>query len=70
MTCFKVKYGYVCGPDKIIDLSPLGAKVWMEWHNYLGPIFYRSKNMIKPIGTPSKKTWEAFERWRECQELV
>ena len=47
-----------------ISLEPYGAKVWMEYHRYMGPAFFRSLNRITPIITPSKKTWEAFSKWK------
>jgi len=63
MTCIKIEYGFLCGSDDFVNLESFGAKVWMSWHHYSGPIFYRSKNAIKPIVSPSKKTWDAFELW-------
>jgi len=65
MGCIRIEYGFICGPDDFIDMVPYGAHVWMEWHHYYGPTFYRSKNRIKPIITPSKKTWTAFEKWQK-----
>jgi len=65
MGCIRIEHGFVCGPDDFVNLEPFGAKVWMSWHNYLGPSFYRSENMLKPIQTPSSKTWKAFEAWRK-----
>lgn len=67
MTCTKIEHGFICGPDAFVDLSPYGAKVWMSWHHYTGPLFYRSEAAIKPIVWPSKKTWDAFEKWRKEQ---
>jgi hypothetical protein len=64
MGCIKIKDGFICGPDSIVDLSRYGAHVWMEWHS-LGPIFFRSESRIKPIVVPSKKTWDAYDRWRK-----
>lgn len=63
MTCLKIKDGYLCMDDDFVSLEPYGAKVWMSWHHYLGPTFYRSEAAIKPIMSPSEKTWDAFERW-------
>jgi hypothetical protein len=65
MSCVKIESGWLCGPDDIVNLEAFGAKVWMEWHHYLGPTFYRSEGMIKPILTPSKKTWDAFGKWQD-----
>jgi len=65
MTCLRIEHGFICGPDVFVNLGQYGSKVWMEWHHYTGPTFYRSESAIKPINTPSKKTWNAFERWRE-----
>lgn len=70
MTCtsFSVNggSGIICGPDKFVNLEPYGAKVWCEYHNYLGPSFYRSRNSTVEIANPSKKTWDAFEKWQKA----
>lgn len=69
MSCIPIKNGFICTMiDKVVDMEPYGSKVWMEWHRYLGPIFYRSINMITPIRIPSKKTWDAFEKWQKENE--
>ena len=54
----------MCVPNAFVSLEPFGAKVWCEMHSYLGPTFYRSEAAIKPINTPSRKTWRAFEAWQ------
>jgi hypothetical protein len=63
MACMRIEHGFICGPDYWVNMKPYGACVWMEWHNYHGPTFYRSESALNPIKTPSKKTWEAFTRW-------
>ncbi len=63
MTRIKNGHGFICGPDKIVDLTKFGAKVWVIYYNYMRPTFYRSKSIIKPIQYPSRKTWEAFDKW-------
>lgn len=65
MSCTRIGNGIVCGPDAFVNLAPYGAKVWMEWHNYMGPVFFRSQNMIAEIQNPSRKTWKAFEAWQK-----
>ena len=65
MSCRQIGNAIICGPDKSVNLKPFGANVWMEWHHYMGPVFYRSEAMIKPIVYPSKKTWKAFEAWKK-----
>lgn len=67
MACVRIEHGFICGPDDFVDMSPFGAKVWMEWHHYLGPTFYRSEAAIKPIIVPSRKTWTAFEAWQSSK---
>lgn len=64
MPCIKIEHGYLCCDNDPISLEPYGAKVWMVWHNYMGPTFFRSVNRITPIIVPSKKTWDAFDLWR------
>lgn len=66
MTCYRVGGGFVC-VSPVHSLVEHGARVWMEWHAYLGPTFYRSEACIKPIVTPSPKTWAAFNKWYETQ---
>ncbi len=63
MTCTRIEHGFLCGPDAFVNLAPLGAKVWLSWHRHMGPTFYRSEAAIKPILSPSQKTWDAFGRW-------
>lgn len=46
-------------------LSEYGAKVWVFDHEFLGPTFYRSERALKAIETPSRKTWNAYVKWRE-----
>ena len=70
MGCIQIEHGFICGPDDFVDLTKFGAKVWVSWHNYLGPTFYRSKAAIKPIITPGKKTWLAFGLWRLSKDGV
>jgi len=65
MTCIPIKDGFVCMDDDFVDLSPYGSKVWMSYHRYCGPTFYRSKACIKPIFYPSRKTWDAFGKWQK-----
>jgi len=55
--------GHICGPDHFVSLEPYGAKVWCEFHNYLGPAFYRGEKSNTPIENPSRKTWKAFSAW-------
>ena len=68
MTCVRIVGGFLCGPDDFVNLENYGAHVWVEWHHYTGPTFFRSENRIKPIGSPSKKTWDAFQRWLDKKQ--
>jgi len=63
MPCIRVEHEFFCGSE-FVDLRPYGAKIWMCWHRYLGPVFYRSAATIKPIEVPGRKTWAAFEKWK------
>ena len=51
--------------DHFVSLEQFGAKVWCEDHNYLGPAFYRNEAALKQIRVPSKKTWDAYLKWRD-----
>ena len=54
--------GFICGPE-IVNLEKYGApRIWMEWHNYLGPTFFRGK-YGPAIQVPGEKAWEAFRVW-------
>ena len=55
----------ICHADYFVSLEEYGAHVWLEFHHYTGPTFFRSKNAIKPIEKPSKKTWDAFSKWHD-----
>ena len=70
MTCHRIGTAIVCTPDRFVSLEPFGAKVWCEFHSYLGPSFFRSENAITEIRMPSKKTWAAFYAWRNSLEEV
>lgn len=64
MTCVVTPNAIICFPKyTCVDLRPFGARIWMEYHTYLGPIFFRSESMIQQIYMPGKKTWLAFDKW-------
>jgi hypothetical protein len=44
MTCVRIEHGYICfSPLYRLPLAD-GGRVYMAWHNYLGPTFYRDRN--------------------------
>jgi len=48
MVCIQIEHGFICGPE-LYPLTLLdGRRVFMEWHNYLGPTFFkdRARNRI------------------------
>ena len=51
------------GPVHVVDLTPYGSRVWMEFSAFSGPFFYRGQNSEQEIRSPSRKTWDAFEVW-------
>lgn len=65
MTCVRIESGFLCGPDAWLSLEPYGSRVWMSYHNYLGPTFYLGPAAKDCIKTPSNKTWAAFAKWHE-----
>ncbi len=69
MTCIHIHSGIMCVPHAFVPLEPFGAKVWCEYHSYTGPTFYRSGRAIKEIEKPSKKTWDAYYKWRKKAEI-
>lgn len=62
--CIQIEHGWLCLDEGPIDMSQYGAKVFMLWHPYCGPTFFRSVNCIKAIEAPGKKTWAAFDQWK------
>lgn len=45
MTCIRIEHGFICfQPSHRLRLAD-GRRVFMEWHNYLGPTFYRDAAM-------------------------
>jgi hypothetical protein len=43
MTCYRIPNGFVCvSPSYRLRLED-GAHVFMAWHHYCGPTFYRDK---------------------------
>ena len=68
MTCHHIGNAIVCGTQHFVNLEPFGANVWCEFHAYLGPSFYRSESAITEIRVPSRKTWDAFQCWRDSLE--
>ncbi len=49
MTCIPIAYGVICmSPSFRLPLSD-GSRVYMEWHSYCGPTFYRDKYMNRII---------------------
>lgn len=54
---------HISHSDYFVCLEEFGSKVWCSYHAHLGPTFYRSEKAIKPIESPSRKTWDAFEAW-------
>ena len=65
MACIEIDNGIMCVSDSFVNLEPYGAKVWCDYHHYLGPVFFRSANAITEIRVPSRKTWNAFQKWRD-----
>ena len=60
MTCLKISNGIVCFGNKAIRMRLLdGSYVYMEWHTYAGPIFYKDKANTREI-----------EEWWENELLV
>lgn len=49
MTCIRIEHGFICvSPFFRLPLSD-GTRVFMSWHNYLGPIFFRDRNKRREI---------------------
>ena len=66
MTCIKIPNGIICMGNPTQDLRIYGSSVYMDWHEYCGPTFFRDKNCNSVIHTPGKKTWAAFDKWFAC----
>jgi hypothetical protein len=49
MTCIRIEHGFVClSPTYRLRLAD-GTCVYMSWHNYLGPTFFRDRNEQREI---------------------
>lgn len=54
MTCIRIPGGFACCyPDYRLRLND-GGYVFMAWHNYCGPTFYKDKLMTREIN----KWWD------------
>lgn len=53
--------------EAFVDMRPFGAAVFMEFHHYLGPTFFRSARSDRPIN-PGAKCWAAYEKWSKTAE--
>lgn len=59
MTCVRIEHGFVCGsPFYRLPLAD-GTRVFMSWHNYLGPIFFRDRAERREI-----------ENWYENPRII
>lgn len=49
MTCHRIPGGIICcSPFYRLPLAD-GTRVYMEWHSYMGPIFFRDKAAEREI---------------------
>ena len=60
-TCCGVRI--VLTPVHVVDLTPYGARAWMEFSAFSGPFFFRGQYSEREIDNPSRKTWRAYEKW-------
>jgi hypothetical protein len=64
MPCIRIPNGILTVANARIDLSVYGWKGELEWHDYLGPSFWRGPNARDAIAKPPKAAWRAFDSWR------
>lgn len=49
MTCIRILGGIVClSPFYRLPLAD-GRRIFMDWHNYCGPIFYRDRDARREV---------------------
>lgn len=49
MTCVRIEHGFICrSPFFRLPLAD-GTRVFMSWHNYLGPMFFRDRDERREI---------------------
>lgn len=49
MTCIRIPGGIMCvSPFYRLPIED-GTHVFMDWHHYCGPTFYRDKNALRQI---------------------
>ena len=60
--------GYVCVAARVTKLM---RGVWMEWHSYLGPTFWRDRDCTKPImdWVNRPRLIAEFDRWYAEQKV-
>ena len=50
MSCARIEHGFVCNMGRSFRLSLAdGTRVYMAWHNYLGPIFFKDRDQNREI---------------------
>ena len=64
MTCHKIAGAIICTADNFVSLKPYGADVWCEYHEWLGPHFFRSEKSTVEI-EPWPAIWRAYRAWRK-----
>lgn len=73
MACTSFRIGDTQG---IVCFAPEATKlmrgVWMEFHSYLGPTFWRDKDCTKPIHDwcQRPRLVAEFDRWLATQKAV
>lgn len=71
MTCHKIAGAIICTADRWVSLKHYGANVWCEYHEWLGPHFFRSAKSNVEIEKPTPRMWRAFRTWRkEVEEAI
>ena len=49
MACVRIQNGFICRCNYHKLRLQDGNRVFMHWHCYLGPVFYKDKDMVRQI---------------------
>jgi hypothetical protein len=64
MPCIRIPDGILTVANARVDLTPHGWRGQLEWHDYLGPSFWRGPRARDAIAKPTPAMWRAFDHWR------
>lgn len=64
MPCIRIGNAILTVAPERVSLKTYGSNVWMEYHHFLGPTFFRSPRSETEL-VAGRKIWDAFYKWQE-----